>query len=340
MALRPLVALVLGLAAGCAPSRPASGSAPDAAPAPAPVTTAPADDPVGRVAPIPSERWSPRPGLALSPGVFLVQGVPTGVTVPLARVAPATVLTITNDSDDAGAFALTAGSPTAAGIAGWEPGYEPLPDAGWCRIEPAAVTVPPRSTVTVGVVVELPDRAALAGRRFAVGLRIARPDGGGIVMGLAGRMLLETAGAPLRSGDGVAPIVVDPPLAAVPSLTPGARATVAVHIANGTGVPAAYAFAGLAETVERADTRGRFASGGRTLLTEGGWARLPAGFALAAGEGRDVAITIAVPADAAPGDYEELLFVATRDGVATANRREASGPTAFVRLHYTVRPAR
>jgi len=329
----PVAAVVAALAlAGCGGDRDAAVAAP--APALAPVPAAPAVE--RGVTAIPLDQRSPRAGLALAPGVFLVQGIPPGQTVRLGEVAPSTLLAISNHTDEPRTFSLGAGNPLSAGMVAWERGYEALPDASWCRIEPTMVTIPAQSTARVSVVLDIPDRPELWGRKFAIGVRVAPAnESAGLQFGLAGRVLVETALHGEATGGG--PIALPTPAVDLEVLSPSSRKEVTVPVRNGTDRDLRVRLARINEIGAQRDTWSRLVTGGCTALIDQSWIETGAReFTIKPGATIAVPVTVAVPADAIAGRYEELLFIESLDGVPTGNRREPQGATSFVRVRLTV----
>lgn len=302
----------------------------DAAPAAEPTQTPAAVEPAQAAPP------AAPTGLSMYPGVFLVQGIPPGMELDLAELAPSTAIIVYNRSGQQFKFSIVAKSPQDAQAIRWERGYEPIPDSSWIRMNTDVLDIPPKSEGKAGIVLNLPEGDEWCNRKF-IGSFILSPKTDaieGLAMSIAGRILFETEVKPgIMSG---APIGLQPPVIEMAALRPGSKGVASVTVRNNTTASVKYRTGRITDVVKREDTYDRFVTNGCTALVTNSWANTASEFSLKAAEEIKLEVNIAIPADAEVGKaYEELIFIESLNGIPTGNDREPGGPTTFIRVRMT-----
>jgi hypothetical protein len=275
---------------------------------------------------LPLDDTVPAGGMALAPALALVRTIPLGVRVDLAEAG--IPFQIENRSAEQMTLSLVATDPRKAGIAGWEAGFEAPPDMSWFRIEPGTCVVPARSRVLATLIAEIPDRPDLANRHFCVCAVLAPPAGSRIGAGLAlaGRLLIETEVRSDTSSHGGMPLSLTPVL----SETEG-NASRTLVLRNNDTAPRHWKLQPMAAVVPDPVRRQRYAARG-TTATDAWSTVVPHEGVLQPGAEVSLVCNTVVPADAAPGVYEELLFASVVD---PAN--DGQPVCTFARLHHRVR---
>ena len=277
---------------------------------------------------------SPAWGMTISPGLFLLQGIPPGQPVDLAAVAGFHFV-VPNTEPKETTYNVISAKPIEGGILQWEAGYEEIPDPSWCRLEPRVFTIAPQKQAEIGLTIDIPDRPEFYNRRFVVAIVLAEgaDPGIGVGLALAARIMIETIPDPTKGGNALATI---PAIVNVRG-TPGQTVLATTRIVNRTGADRVLHPHRLSEIVRDPLRRPRYASTGFEFLAETSW--LTPGFTamtLPADYSAPWTAALTIPADAVPGkDYEELAFLV--EDPASKDERVTSGTVVtFVRVQVHV----
>ena len=127
--------------------------------------------------------------------------------------------------------------PQSSGIAGWEKGYEPIPDASWCRLEKEEVEVPANGTAKVKAFVNLPDKPENYNRKFMVAVICETippkgSKGAGINLRMVSRWGIETVAKDDVDGKGAGRIGLIPSVLRKDNVQPGSSYEVSVKFRN------------------------------------------------------------------------------------------------------------
>jgi hypothetical protein len=78
-----------------------------------------------------------------------------------------------------------------------QPGYEPLPDSSWLKLEKTLFTVDPGHEAVSDIIISIPNDAKLLGRRFEAHIwSKSRPHRGTFAAGIMSTLLIEVASVP------------------------------------------------------------------------------------------------------------------------------------------------
>lgn len=274
-------------------------------------------------------------GTGISPGLALVQDVPPGKEVNLAKAGQP--ITVINDTKVDGTFEAICTSLVGAGLDRWEFGYEDMPP-GWCWLKETSAEIKAGQKHDFELIVNVPDKPENYNRRFVVGVLARRNAGGGggtgISIQICSRIMIETLARDKIEAPGG-------PLAVVPSEVvfiggrPGTELQLGARLFNNTSGERRCSAIRLEdfyppeadETEERKNSRVqkpvRYFGGDVSANRVSGWVEAPADFTVPAGGSADVKLKVKIPADAAPGKtYEEVIFLGDRFSFQAGDLRD------------------
>ncbi len=128
-------------------------------------------------------------------GEVKVESLPIGQTQSMKQIAnmPFNVINMTDESID---LKLLVEMPKAEEV---KPGYDPLPNPDWVKLEKESLRLPPQETGNSDIYITIPKEKRYLGKKYQVSLvaETVPPKGRGFLafgVSLKGRLLISTAG--------------------------------------------------------------------------------------------------------------------------------------------------
>jgi hypothetical protein len=250
-------------------------------------------------------------------------------------------LYIENDQPRAQAYILRCTTPSKAGLATWEAGFEEMPETSWVRLHDARVDLEPFAAAYVAIQIEIPDDAENYNRKWVAAVTVSEEKTGPVAVSLqvVSRLLIETVPSldveGMEYGDKLAVCPATVTIAGPPGATFSARAL----LRNNGGSVVTARRRRLDELYSDKLRRARFASSDYQMLDGITWIDNRGDILAEPGALRPVDIDGAIPADALPGETrEELLYL---DATPILKEGEAQVPRTmqmmtFVRVRYQI----
>lgn len=279
------------------------------------------------------------PALELGPALFSVQRIPPGKAVDIAALGGPR-FTIPNKGKQEQTYTLTCQSPSPSALAGWERGYEAIPDASWCTLESEEITVPAGGEKQIGMTINIPDRPENYNRKWLVGV-VLKPGGKkgiGVGLAVAARVQIETT-VSSDAGHWGGPLALLPGLVAL-SGRPGETVHGSTRLRNTGAKEMPCRFDRLVNLYPDPYKHPRYTSNGwKGIVTETWLEDLGAPFTLAPAAERSIDLVGHIPKDAAAGTrWEELVFIRSLDPAVPEAERLDKEVLTFLRVQFTVSP--
>jgi hypothetical protein len=136
-------------------------------------------------------------GLSIEPGGLLLQDVPLGQARSIAGVSGISFV-VHNRDGIAHEYHITVHKPSKTGAGKWTEGYCEIPDVSWVKPVPDILTIPPDSSASFDITIELPDDAELYNQKWEVTLAVesAPIPGLNVALALYPSIQIETKSGP------------------------------------------------------------------------------------------------------------------------------------------------
>lgn len=278
---------------------------------------------------------SPAWALAVGPGLFSVQNVRPGTTLDVAA-AGGPCFTMPNASATAIQVAIAVQGARASGLGSWEAGYDDPRQVTWAAMDRNRLTIAPAASGTAALSLALPDQPEFWNRRFLLAVAVSEDSlpKSGVGLTLVARVMIETAPSddPASLAGGT--------IATLPSQVdlvgrPGQQVQALLTFRNNSGREFVPHWARLPEVYADRVRHPRFASSDCLPLVDESWLVPPPPVpAWPTGAEFKARIFANIPTAAAPGRYEELLFLRERPSDGQGSTPEEA--IAFVRVRIQV----
>lgn len=264
-------------------------------------------------------------GMGVGPALVLIDDVTPGAAIDLGKKGLRYIAQ--NQAGVEKILDMEAARPGNYSMKEYEPGYEPLPDASWLKLEYTSLTVPPRSELTSGLTIHIPDAPEHWNRHYVAYVELG--EGGKMALGatlrVRARLLIETA---VRDQDTAGPTSL---IAVTPGrvgLAHGPQGWNGQAKVRNQGPPATFDVLTLADIYPGpgADRHRRYYPGQVSAITDDALVKTDVTeFTLASGESRILTVHSALgemPTDKA---IDAVRFIARRALTDGTDVREAKG---------------
>lgn len=134
-------------------------------------------------------------GLKTEFGKVVLNDIPVGVEYSMSKDSKFP-LVIENNSDNEVELKIEVLVPQADEV---QKGYEPIPDAGWIKLEKNSFIIKPNGKAQTDVIISIPDKKEYRGRKFHVFIS-SRTVGQSLGIGIKSKLLFSVEAAAKNRG--------------------------------------------------------------------------------------------------------------------------------------------